>query len=182
MGVSVCVFCASSDHIPGIYNSAARELGVRMASLGMTLVYGGGNNGLMGVLSEAVFRSGGRIVGVIPRRLKELGFAYENVDEMIVTGDMRERKTVMEERSDGFIGLPGGFGTLEEMLEVVALKQLKVHDKPVVFLNIHGFFEGLLLQFERGYSEHFVEEKHRELYHVAGSIDEALEYIERETG
>lgn len=175
--ISVCVFCASSDQVSEVYGRAARDLGAGMVSRGMVLVYGGGNNGLMGILSEAVHTGGGRIIGVIPRRLKDLGFAYKDADEMLVTDGMRERKAIMEERADGFIGLPGGFGTLEEMLEIVTLKQLEMHDKPIVFLNVNGYFDGLLLQFEKGYKELFIGEEFRRLYYVTDSVGEGLEYI-----
>jgi len=177
MSIAACVFCASSDHVSGIYDQTARDLGSGMAARDIVLVYGGGNNGLMGVLSETVHTKGGRVIGVIPRRLKERGFAYHGADEMIVTDGMRERKAIMEERADGFIGLPGGFGTLEEMLEIITLKQLEMHEKPVVFLNINGFFDGLLAQFERAYMERFIGEDCRSLYHVTDSVDEALSYI-----
>lgn len=94
----------------------------------------------MEVLSGTIHKNGGRIVSVIPRRLKEVGFAYKDVDEIIVTHGMRERKAIMVERADGFIGLPCGFGTLEEMLEIITLKQLEMHEIPIVFLNVNGFF------------------------------------------
>ena len=175
--VSVCVFCASSIHVSEIYNQIARKLGLEIVSRGMTLLYGGGNNGLMGVLSETIHNSGGRIIGVIPRRLKDLGYGYKNTDELIVTDGMRERKAIMEERADAFIGLPGGFGTLEEMIEIITLKQLAMHEKPIVILNVNNFYNGLLMQFEKGYEELFISEKCRRLYHVTDSVSEALDYI-----
>ncbi len=116
---SVCVFCASSDEVPLVYREAAQTLGRCMAARGMPLVYGGGNNGLMGVLAKEMHECGGRISGVIPAALKDRGYAYEHSDEIIVTDGLRERKAVMEERADGFLGLPGGFGTLEEMIEII---------------------------------------------------------------
>ena len=173
----VCVFCASSDHIDEKYIQTAVELGYAMALRGMPLIYGGGNNGLMGCLSGAVYERGGKIVGVITRSLKELGYAYDGADEMIVTDGMRERKAIMESRAGGFIGLPGGFGTLEELLEIITLKQLGFHRKPIVILNDHGFFDNLLDQFETGYAEHFMDESERELYYVTGDIAEALDVI-----
>jgi uncharacterized protein (TIGR00730 family) len=176
--VSVCVFCASSDNLGEEFIDAARTLGRDMVRRNMRLVYGGGNNGLMGVLSETVNVNGGVITGVIPRSLAECGYSYSGVDEMIVTDGMRERKAIMEERADGFIILPGGFGTLEEMLEIITLKQLGMLDKPVVLLNIGGFFEGLLAQFERGYSMRFIEEHCRSLYYVTETVSPALDYIE----
>ena len=175
--ITVCVFCSSSNHISDIYKDAALKLGNEMSRKGIDLVYGGGNNGLMGVLSEKVHESGGKIIGVIPRKLNDMGFGYINADEMIVTEDMRVRKTIMEERADGFIGLAGGFGTLEEILEIITLKQLEMHDKPIVLLNTGNFFSGLLEQFEKSYSEKFVGEEYRGLYHVTASVNDAINYI-----
>jgi len=175
--VSVCVYCASSDNANEIFTQKAFDLGVEMVSRGLNLVYGGGNNGLMGVLSETVYKNGGMITGVIPQRLKDMGFAYKNANEMIVTDGMRERKAIMEERADAFIGLPGGFGTIEEMLEIITLKQLEMHEKPIVFLNVCGFFNGLLKQFESGYKESIIDEEYRTLYYITDSVSEALDYV-----
>lgn len=178
--IAVCVFCASSDHIDGDYSETAFELATAMAGRGMTLVYGGGNNGLMGTISVRMHEQGGYIVGVIPEHLKDLGYAYCDVDEMIVTDGMRERKAMMEERADGFIGLPGGFGTMEELLEIVTLKQLRMLDKPIVFLNVNGYYDGLIGQFERGVRERFIPESNMGLFFVTDSVGEALDYIARE--
>ncbi len=177
MALSVCVFCASSDHVDGVYRETAKQLGAALAQRGITLVYGGGNNGLMGALSEEMYTRGGRLVGVIPKRLVDMGYAFDRADEMIVTDGMRERKAVMEERADAFIGLPGGFGTLEELLEIVTLRQLEMLDKPIVFLDVNGFFRGLLEQFETAYRERFIDETCRELYFITESVDEAVAHI-----
>jgi cytokinin riboside 5'-monophosphate phosphoribohydrolase len=177
--LSICVFCASSDNVPEIYCNIARKLGRTMVEMGMFLVYGGGNNGLMGILSKEIHDHGGRITGVIPLSLKDLGYAYEQADEIVVTDGLRERKAVMEERAEGFIGLPGGYGTLEEMIEIITLKQLCLHNKPIVFLNINHFFDGLLSQFETGYKEGFISEQYRGLYLVTDRIEEALNYIQK---
>jgi cytokinin riboside 5'-monophosphate phosphoribohydrolase len=175
--LSVCVFCASSDEIPPQYREAALTLGRTMAERGMSLVYGGGNNGLMGVLAKEMHECGGKITGVIPLALKDRGYAYEQADEIIVTDGLRERKAVMEERAEGFLGMPGGFGTLEEMIEIITLKQLDMHSKPIVFLNINSFFTGLLSQFENCFRESFISKEYRSLYLVTDSIDEALDYL-----
>ncbi len=179
VSLSVCVFCASSDVIPLRYPEIARELGKEMANRGMRLIYGGGNNGLMGTLSKEMHERGGKIIGVIPLGLKDLGYAYDKADEIIVTDGLRERKAIMEERADGFLCLPGGFGTIEEMVEIVTLRQLGMHAKPIVFFNIHGFYDGLLGQFETGYREGFMSRECREMYLVTDSILAALDYIER---
>src|SRR3989339_409809 len=154
--LSVCVFCASSDNLPKIYLNSARELGAGLADRKIRLVYGGGNNGLMGVISKEIHEKKGFITGVIPKFLQDMGYAYSDADEMIVTEDMRARKTVMESLSDGFICLAGGFGTLEEILEIITLKSLDVLDKPIVFLNTGHYFNGLFEQFEKAYSERFI--------------------------
>ncbi len=174
---SVCVFCASSDHIPGEYLVIARELGAALVGEDIELIYGGGNNGLMGVLSETMHRHGGRHVGVITTVLRDMGFASGLVDEMIVIDGMRARKAIMEERADAFIGLPGGFGTIEELAEIITLRQLGLHDKPIVILNAHDYYSGLIEQFEQGYRERFIDEDCRRLYHVAGDVSDAVGHI-----
>ncbi len=175
--LSVCVFCASSDDVSTMYVETARELGRGLAARGWSLVYGGGNNGLMGVLAAEMHGLGARITGVIPVALRDRGWAYEGVDEIIVTDGLRERKAIMEARAGAFVGMPGGFGTLEEMLEIITLRQLGMHDKPIVFLDVDGFFRGILDQFETGYRERFIAEECRNLYHVAASVADALEYL-----
>ncbi|MBA7584991.1 putative cytokinin riboside 5'-monophosphate phosphoribohydrolase [subsurface metagenome] len=177
--IAIGVYCASSDQVADIYVDTSRKLGEEMVKRGMSLVYGGGNNGLMGVLSLTIHENGGRITGVIPKIFTDMGYAYDDVDEMIVTDGMRERKSIMEERADAFIAMPGGFGTLEELLEVITFKQLKFHIKPIVILNIDGFYDGLLNQFERGYEDNFVGRKYRSLYTVSGSVRDALDTIEQ---
>ncbi|MBN1293847.1 MAG: TIGR00730 family Rossman fold protein [Candidatus Latescibacteria bacterium] len=174
---SVCVFCASSDHVAEIYTRTARSLASAMVSQGLTLVYGGGNNGLMGELSAEMYRNNGRIVGVITQELKNLGYAYEGADEMIVTRSMRERKSVMEDLADAFISLPGGFGTLEELLEIITFKQLGLHKKPIVILNVNGFFNNLLRQFETGYKENFIDTDCRDIYFITENVEEGIDYI-----
>ncbi len=141
MPLNVCVFCSSSDVIEPTYFAAASELGTALASRRDTLIYGGTNVGLMGAVARAVHQHGGRVVGVIPSFIAGRGLAYSPADELIVTRDMRERKARMEERADVFVALPGGFGTLEEMLEIVTLKQLQQHTKAVIFLNVDGFYD-----------------------------------------
>ncbi|HEC23457.1 MAG TPA: TIGR00730 family Rossman fold protein [Chloroflexi bacterium] len=176
MGENICVYCSSSDAIAADFFEAAEELGALLARRKKVLVYGGGRLGLMGALARAVHQNGGRVVGVIPEAL--LPQVYEPADAMVVTRDMRERKAVMESRADAFIGLPGGFGTLEEVLETLTLKQLHFHEKPIVLINVRGFYDRLLDLFEYIYAEHFAKPEFRHLYHVAHNPAEALDYIE----
>jgi hypothetical protein len=174
---SVCVFSSSSDAVAPHYTEAASALGRLMAEQKLTLVYGGGKVGLMGAVARAVHANGGTVVGVIPHYLRKKEVAYEQADELIVTKCLRERKAVMEERADAFVALPGGFGTLEEILEILTLKQLEAHGKPVVFLNTNGFFEPLLAMFERLYHEQFTKRDYRSHYHIADAPSDVLSHF-----
>jgi uncharacterized protein (TIGR00730 family) len=176
--VRICVYCSSSSAVAEAYQRAARELGALIAARGHSLVYGGGNVGLMGELARAVKAAGGHVLGVIPRRLRDYELAYEEADELIVTESMAERKATMEKYADAYVALPGGFGTLEEILQVITLKQLGYLHAPIVFLNLQGFYDHLLAHFERLYHEHFAKPDHQRLYHVAQTPAEALDYIE----
>ena len=140
---SLCVFCGSKNGEDPAHQAAARQLGRQMAERGVTLVYGGGRIGLMGVLADAVLAGGGHVIGVIPEFLKDLEVGNDAVSEQIVTGSMHERKTRMFELSDGFVVLPGGLGTLDETLEIVTWKQLRLHSKPIVVLNSGGYWSVL---------------------------------------
>jgi uncharacterized protein (TIGR00730 family) len=174
---SICVFCSSSDGIEPAYFAVAEELGARLAKDGLELVYGGASVGLMGALARSVHRHGGRVVGVLPEALQTKEIAYPDADEFIVTRDLRERKAIMETRAGAFIALPGGFGTLEETVEMLTLKQLGLHNKAIVFLNALGFWDPLLELFEHMYRTRFAKPEYRGLYSVANSVDEALNAI-----
>jgi uncharacterized protein (TIGR00730 family) len=176
--LTICVFSSSSDAVAPAYFKAASELGQRMAEHGHTLVYGGSNTGLMGELARGVHAGKGKVIGVIPESIRARGVAYDLADEMIVTADLRARKAVMENRSDAFIALPGGFGTLEEVSEVLTLKQLQLHVKPVVLVNTLGFYDKLLALYDHFYAEHFAKEQYRKLYYVAPDVASAIEHIE----
>ena len=182
MSKNVCVFSASSAAIDEDYVEAAIELGRRIAEAGWTMVFGGGTVGLMGAAARAVHAQGGHVIGVIPDGLNRRGIAYETSDELIVTETLRERKAIMDARSDAFIALPGGFGTLEEILEAITLKQLRYHDRPVVLLNTRGFYDPLLVFFEHQVAEGFLKEEHRGLYYVADSPEDAMDYVENYAG
>ena len=140
---SLCVFCGSKTGQDPAHGAAAQRLGELMAARGVTLVYGGGRIGLMGIVADAVLAGGGRVIGVIPEFLKDLEVGNDSVSEQIVTESMHERKTRMFELADGFVVLPGGLGTLDETLEIVTWKQLRIHSKPVVVLNSGGYWSAL---------------------------------------
>lgn len=175
---SLCVYCSSSNAVAPHYAEAAVELGTLIGQRGLTLVYGGASVGLMGQLAQAVQRAGGRVLGVIPQSLRDREIAYEAADELIVTRDLRERKAVMEARADAFVALPGGFGTLEEILEVLTLKQLRSHQKPIVFLNTSGFYDRLLAVFEQLYEQRFTKADYRHCYTIAAHPPEVLRQLD----
>lgn len=174
----VCVYCASSDDVPALYIEAAYTFGEGLARRGWPLVYGGGSIGLMGTVARAVHSSGGRVIGVIPQTLLEREVGYREADELIVTGTLRERKQIMDDRADAFAALPGGFGTLEELLEIMTLRMLGYHTKPIVIVNVGGYFDPLLAQFERIFTQNFAHERYRRLYAIKADPDSALEYLE----
>lgn len=174
---SICVFASSSDGIEAAYFAVAEELGALLAANRIELVYGGASVGLMGALARSVHRHGGRIVGVLPESLQTKEIAYREADEFIITKDLRERKAIMESRAGAFIALPGGFGTLEETVELLTLKQLGLHNKAIVFLNTLGFWDPLLELFEHMYRTRFARPEYRGLYEVAATVDDALAAI-----
>lgn len=174
---AVCVYAASSNAVAPEFFAAASDLGRLIGERRLSLVYGGGKVGLMGAVARAVHAHGGRVVAVIPHYLKTKELLYEAADELVVTDGLRDRKAIMEERADGFVALPGGFGTLEETLEVITLKQLRRHAKPVVLLNTAAFFRPLLALFEQLFAQRFARPESARLYHVAPDPAAALAYL-----
>lgn len=175
--LSLTVYCASSKRVPQGYFAVASDLGRLIAQRGHTLVYGGGNIGLMDALAKATLAHGGRVRGVILTDFIDRGYANSG-HEMHSVDDMRSRKRGLDEFGDAYIALPGGFGTLEEILEMISFKQLGFHHKPIVFVNANGYFDHLLAQFERGFAEAFIQERFRDLYTVVATPQEAIEFIE----
>jgi len=174
---NICVYCSSSTAAADKFCRAAEELGAALARGGYRLVYGGVNIGLMGKLAAAAKTCGGEVIGVVPEVVRELGITYTDADEIIYTADLRQRKQKMEELADAFIALPGGFGTLEELLEILTLRQLGTHDKPVVILDIDSYFQSLAVQFEVMYKEKMAKDIHRTTYAFISDIELALEFI-----
>lgn len=170
----ICVYCAASTNLPEIYFAEARALGTEMARRGWTLIYGGGGVGLMGAVADSVRAAGGTVIGIIPQALLEREAADLRADELIVTTTLRQRKQLMDDHANAFVALPGGFGTLEELLEIMTLRQLAYHDKPIVIVNVRGYFDALLAQFERIFAEGFAHGRYQNLYTVVGSSEEAL--------
>jgi len=178
MPKTLCVYCSSSDRLEARYYAAAEALGRSMVARGWGLVYGGGRTGLMGTVARTVKEGGGRVVGVIPEFMKVKELAYDEADELVTVVTMRERKLLMESRADAFVALPGGWGTLEEMMEILALRQLDVLRKPCVFLNQDGFYDDLLRFFDRMIAERFNKASNLELFRVARTVDEVLDLVD----
>ncbi len=166
----LCVYCSSSDRLDPKYAAAADELGRAMVRHGWGLVYGGGKTGLMGAVARAVKAEGGRVVGVIPEFMKARELAYDEADELVTVVTMRERKLLMETRADAFVALPGGFGTLEEIMEILTLRQLDVVRKPCVFFNQDGFYDDLLRFFGRMLAEKFFKPSNMDLFRVTTTV------------
>lgn len=177
MNRNICVFCASSNRLEAGFFDVAQQIGQRIASENDTLVYGGANVGLMRHTALAVKHGGGKIIGVIPERFKAKKLSDNLADKIIFTGSMHERKATMESYADAFVVLPGGFGTLEELLEVITLKQLDYHRKPIAIVNINGFYNRLLEQFGMFFELKFTKNTYKTLYYVAASADETFHYI-----
>ena len=175
--LAVTVYCSSSRQLAPVYTAEAEVLGRLIAQRGHTLVYGGGNIGLMGALARAALAEGGQVTGVILKDFLDRGYAQDG-HEMHVVTDMRARKQGLEELGDAYIALPGGFGTIEEVSEVLALKQLGFHAKPIIFVNTNGFFSPLLRLFDRAFEEAFIHERFRDVYRVADTPPAALDLIE----
>ncbi len=174
----LCVYCSSSDRLAPKYYAAAAELGRGLAGRGWGLVYGGGRTGLMGAVARSAKEAGGRVVGVIPEFMKARELAYDQADELISVLTMRERKMLMESRADAFVALPGGWGTLEEMMEILTLRQVDVLRKPCVFLNQDGYYDGLLEFFRKMVAEKFSKPSNLQLFSVAASVDEVFALLE----
>ena len=175
--MNICVFSSSSNVIPELYFEEARNLGHLIGESGWNLVYGGANVGLMHACAEAARENGAKTVGILPELIHAHRLSNPNDHEHIITPNMRERKYLMRKRSGAFIALPGGFGTMEEILEVITLKQLNYHNKAVVFINTNGYYNPLLEQFDLAYRETFAKESYRTMYFIASNPEEAVAYI-----
>jgi cytokinin riboside 5'-monophosphate phosphoribohydrolase len=176
--VRIACYTSSSDVVERHYRDAAVTFGTLLARRGDELVYGGTAVGLMGALAAAVRSSGGRVTGVLPLLMRERGLADEACDELIVTDGMAARKQTMIERAEAFVALPGGFGTLEELFEVLTLKQLGYHDRAIVLLDVEGFFDPLLALFDHLFDGGFAKRAYEELYHVARTPEEAFAHLD----
>jgi len=160
---AICVFCGSSLGIRPSYRLAASELGQLLAAAGLTLVYGGGNVGLMGIVADSALAAGGEVIGVIPQALVAKEVSHSGLTKLHIVNSMHERKALMVSLSDGFVALPGGFGTADELCEILTWAQLGIHQKPVGLLNVDAFFDPLLEWMNHATREGFIRPEHRHL-------------------
>lgn len=173
----ICVFCGSSVGSRDSYAAAARELGRTLGQGGLGVVFGGGKVGLMGVLADAALAAGGEVIGVIPEALVAREIAHSGLTELRVVRSMHERKTLMADLADGFVALPGGYGTFEEFFEAVTWTQLGIHKKPCGLLNIDGYYDALLALLDRAVADGFVREANRSLVLDAPDVPALLEKL-----
>lgn len=174
---SVCVYSASSTKIAPVYFKAAEELGRLLAEHRIRLINGAGSIGLMRSVADAVLKSGGEVTGVIPHFMVEQNWHHTGLTELIEVESMHERKQKMANLSDGIIALPGGCGTLEELLEIITWKQLGLYLNPIIILNVNGFFDPLLEMLEKAIEENFMRQQHRDIWKVARTPEEAVELL-----
>jgi uncharacterized protein (TIGR00730 family) len=170
----LCIFCGAHAGTNALYRALARAVAQAVFDRGFGIVYGGGRVGLMGSLADAMLALGGEVIGVIPRDLAGDEIAHAGVSDLRVVDSMHERKALMADLSDGFIALPGGYGTMDEFHEILTWRQLHIHDKPIGLLNADGYYDHLLALYERMRSEGFVSPGGRELFVSSGAIEDLL--------
>ena len=176
--MNICLYGASSSAIAKSYINPTEELGAKIAERGHTLIYGGGAEGLMGAAARGAYSQGGKIIGIVPSFLNVDGILFDNCDEMIFTETMRERKQLLEEKSDAFIVTPGGVGTFDEFFEILTLKQLGRHSKPIAVFNINGYFDSLIEQLKNAVRKQFMNPESFELCFFTDNADKLINYLE----
>lgn len=176
---ALCVYCGSSAKGSEVHHEAAGHLGKIFADNDVRLVYGGACVGMMGMIADAVMDAGGEVTGITPHHLKELESGHEGISELIVVDTMHERKQLMFDKSDGFVIMPGGFGTMDELFEIMTWKQILLHEKPIVVVNIDGYWNPLKDLIEHVIQNGYAHEKHRSLVTFVDSVDDVLVALEK---
>ncbi len=176
--MNICVYGASSKTLDDKYLQEAEKLGEVLAKRGHTLVFGGGSHGMMGASARGAKKGGGKVIGVAPKFFNVGDVLLENCDEFVLTETMRERKQIMEDKSNAFIAVPGGIGTFEELFEILTLKQLGRHTKPVAIFNVNGYYDGIKNMFEKAVDENFMTEKCLELFGIFETAEDVIDYLE----
>ena len=174
----ICVYGASSDNIAEEYKQAAYQLGKSLAAKGWNCINGAGAAGVMRAVSDGFLDGGAKAVGIIPQFMVDNGWHYSRLSEIISTPDMHQRKQMMAQRSQCSIAMPGGCGTLEELLEIITWKQLSLYNKPIVIFNINGFFDSILQQLEHCIAQQFMKPTHKHLWFTAHNVQQIVDYIE----
>lgn len=174
---SVCVFCGASNAVDKKFLNIGAEFGALLAKRGITLVYGGGDCGVMGAVANSTMKQGGHVTGVFPVSLRNIENEHQSLTEIIIVNTMHERKQNMFERSDAFIVFPGGFGTMDEMFEILTWKQLLLHDKPVVIFNYQGYWDPLIALMKNIIEQKFAKAEVATYYHVVDELEEILDVL-----
>ncbi|MBM3549936.1 MAG: TIGR00730 family Rossman fold protein [Alphaproteobacteria bacterium] len=175
---SLCVYCGASARVAQVHRDAAAKLGRLLAEAKIRLVFGGGRVGLMGIIADAALQAGGEVVGIIPDHLVRLEVGHASATELIQVRTMHERKQSMADLSDGFAVLPGGLGTLDETFEIITWKQLRLHDKPIVLVDVAGYWKPLAGMVEHMIKEGFVQPAHRRLFGVVDKVEDVIPALE----
>ena len=181
MNKNICVYCSSSDYLDSKFYENAYELGVKIAKNGDCLIYGGSTCGMMGKVAQGVLDNNGKVTGIIPKAIMEKGISNPHASEIIISNDMNDRKQMMEKKADVFIALPGRFGTMDEIFQVIVTKQLSYHKKAIIFLDCFNYYKPLFDMIENFYKYGFAKEFNRELYFIAKNVDEAITYCNNYT-
>ncbi len=176
--MKICIYGAASNEIDNSYIAAGEQLGQLMSKRSHSLVFGGGAKGLMGAVARGVNKNGGKIVGIAPQFFNVDGALFEKCDELIKTETMRERKQLMEEKSDAFVVTPGGIGTFEEFFEILTLRSLDRHKKPIAILNTNGYYDSLLSFLQSGVKQNFLKKENLELFFISEDANEILDFLE----
>lgn len=174
---NICVYCASSSQVKEEYSQAAEKLGRLLVAAGMQLVYGGGQRGLMGKIADSMLADGGKVTGIMPRFMTEVEWNHTGITEMILVNSMHERKEKMALMADAVVALPGGCGTLEELLEVITWKRLGIFSKPIIICNVDGYFDPLIEMLNKSVDENFMREEHRLMWQVTNTPEEVMEAL-----
>ncbi|HTJ63139.1 MAG TPA: TIGR00730 family Rossman fold protein [Alphaproteobacteria bacterium] len=174
---SICVYCGSAEDVAQPYKDAAAELGRIAGENGIDVVYGGGRSGLMGLVANAALLAGGRVIGVLPQAIVAMEVAHGALTETIVVDTIHRRKQTMADRAEAFVILPGGLGTLDEGMEILAWRQLRFHDRPVVIVNVDGYWDPLLAMLERAAAEGFIYARGKTLFRVVTQVEHVLPAI-----
>jgi uncharacterized protein (TIGR00730 family) len=179
---AVCVFCGASNNVPQIHLDLGREFGKKMAETNIRLVYGGGDCGIMGAVANSVMKNGGKVTGVFPESLKNIENEHQSLTEIIIVETMHQRKELMYQRSNAFVILPGGFGTMDEMFEILTWRQLKLHDKPIIIMNNEGYWDHLVSLMNEIIAKGFAHQESASYFQVVDHLESLMEALEVAAG